>query len=61
MLKSALVLGPSGIGKAHVRVLADYGMKDIYLKGNKFEPSRLKIMGLKKLDFKFFYSSFMDL
>ena len=48
MLKSALVLGPSGIGKAHVRVLADYGMKDIYLKGNKFEPSRLKIMGLKK-------------
>ena len=48
MAKSALVLGPSGIGKAHIRVLTDYGIKNIYLKGNKFKPNRINIMGLKK-------------
>ena len=48
MLKSALVLGPSGIGKAHLRVLANFGVKNIYLKGKNFKSNRLDFLGLNK-------------
>lgn len=48
MLKSALVLGPSGIGKAHLRVLANFGVKNIYVKGKNFKSNRLDFLGLNK-------------
>ena len=52
MVKKVLLLGPSGIGKAHLRELIKLNFSNIYLLGKKFKKDRVK-----NLKFKFLKNS----
>ena len=49
-----VVIGPSGIGKAHIRELIHYGFKNICLIGKKFRKKRLDILEKEHRNTKFF-------
>ena len=45
MMKSiGVVIGPSGIGKAHIRELVNYGFQNICLLGKKYRKDRLYLL-----------------
>ena len=48
-----VVIGPSGIGKAHIRELINYGFQKIYLLGKKFRKERSILLNkeYKKVNF----------
>ena len=52
MVKKVLQLGPSGIGKVHLRELIKFNFANIYLLGKKFKKDRVK-----NLKFKFLRNS----
>jgi hypothetical protein len=47
MVNKALLLGPSGIGQAHLRELIKFKFSNIYLLGKKFKTDRIKKIKLK--------------
>ena len=49
MVKKVLLLGPSGIGKAHLRELIKLNFSNIYLLGKKFKKNRVKDLKFKFL------------
>lgn len=51
---SAVVIGPSGIGKAHLRELINFGIKKISVLGKKYKKDRLKIEKKKYKNVNFF-------
>ena len=48
-----VVIGPAGIGKAHIRELINYGFQNIYLLGKKFRKERSILLNkeYKKVNF----------
>ena len=50
---NGVVIGPSGIGSAHVRELINYGFKNIGLLGRKFRKERSSLLNkeYKKVNF----------
>lgn len=47
MVKQALIVGPSGIGQAHLRELIKIKTPKIYLLGKKYKKNRIKNINLK--------------
>lgn len=52
-LNSAAIIGPSGIGSAHLRELIKFGVKNIGLVGSKFKKDRVSILAKKNKDLEF--------
>ena len=42
-----VVIGPSGIGKAHIRELIHFGFRNICLVGRSFKKDRLKFFKIE--------------
>lgn len=52
-LNTAVIIGPSGIGIAHLRELIKYGIKNIGLLGKKFKKDRINIFERKNKNLRF--------
>lgn len=53
-LNTAVVIGPSGIGAAHLRELIYFGIKNIGVLGKKYRKNRLEIVKEKNKNTNFF-------
>ena len=49
-----VVIGPSGIGKAHIRELIHFGFRNICLVGRSFKKDRLKFFKIEYKNTNFF-------
>ena len=49
----AVVIGPSGIGRAHIRELINYGFQNIYILKKRFRKERSSLLNkeYKKVNF----------
>jgi hypothetical protein len=56
MLKKStgVIIGPSGIGKVHLRELINFGFKNIGLIGKKFKKNRISDLIIKHKDISFY-------
>jgi hypothetical protein len=52
-LNTAAIIGPSGVGVAHLRELIKFGIKNIGLVGKKFRKDRVNILAKKNKNLEF--------
>ena len=53
-INTAIIIGPSGIGKVHLRELIKFGVQNIGLVGKKFNKTRTYILSKKNKKIKFY-------